>query len=387
MKTSAGNPWIKSFLTETPVSRKLISPSALGGKDSCLLRYALSSLGDEFVKYTPPTYFNSWGNVYHALREKAFTKQRYDAILAQELLVEDKTNEKDWLRKRLVPLANLRPVKEKIAIDHKRNRAILPEMESSVRSERISEYIREKVFPETGIKSKLPFRGRIDCIVPWHDGSYIIRDYKSGSVFEPKKLGTIKEAYIRQLHAYALLTEENYGLLPKRMELIDERGLTHVVSYNETTAREVLDEAYKKIALIDDVLRSFVAGAGTQRFCTVLDECCEYCQVKPYCSAYWTEAQGIKFSNVYSADITGDIISVFQGYSPYKTAVLQLKVGNSRVISLLFAKHMIETHPILSDWISGKIPHGTRIYILSAKPARSRTQFELKDDTVICMDS
>ena len=371
-----------------------MSPSSLGGKNSCLFKYALTSLRDELIKYTPPTYYSSWGRVYHAIREKAFSKKKYDFILNSQLEAEDNANQQDWLNRRLVPLKNISQIREKIAIDSKRTRAKLPDLDPVYEQDLNSqsfvqdfEYIREKFFPDKGAESLLPFRGRIDCILRWRDGSYIIRDYKTGSVFEPEGKCVLKIAYVKQLHAYALLTTESYGFKPKFMELIDEVGTAYKIAFDDSIAATVLDEAQENIDMIDEVLKSFVFDLGTQKFSTPSPECCEYCRVKPYCNSYWSGGYHVVLPNNYNADIKGVVSSSFTGYSQVgQRADLRLCIGNEMYISLLIPSDMVAAHPVLSQWTHGKIPNGTTIYILSAQPTPSRTQFKLKDETVICID-
>ena len=394
MEDGSDSPWFKSTLKTMPAYRKFMSPSSLGGASSCLFKYAITSLRDELIKYTPPTYYSSWGRVYHALREKAFSQKKYDLILKSQLDVEDGANGKDWLKSRLVPLKNFSQVREKIAIDSKIYRSKLPELDA-VHEQALNlpssiqefEYIREKFFPEKGFESLLPFRGRVDCILRWRDGSYIIRDYKTGSVFEPNGNFTYKISYVKQLHAYALLTTECYGLKPKHMELIDATGRPHVITFDDSIANLVIKEAQKNLELIDEVLKSFVSDLETSKFCTPSLECCEHCKIKPYCKSYWSCQYGVKLPNKYNADIKGVVSSSFNGYSQVgQRADLRLHIGNQTYISLLIPSNMVATHPVLSEWIRGRIPNGTTIYILSAQPTLSRTQFILKDETVICVD-
>lgn len=165
MDRPPSKPWFKTVLTAVPSSTKFISASSLGGRDSCRLRSALSSLRGGFNRYSPPNGFSSWGVVFHALREKAFTKKKYDLVLAEHLDLEDRRNSDDWLRARLVPLSDLPLIREKIAIDQKSYRLKLADELVSTADTRLNsnslryvEYLREKQFPEPGVISSLPFR-------------------------------------------------------------------------------------------------------------------------------------------------------------------------------------------------------------------------------------
>ena len=393
MEKPPSKPWFKTVLTAVPSSTKFISASSLGGRDSCRLRSALSSLRGGFNRYSPPNGFSSWGIVFHALREKAFTKQKYDLVLAEHLDSEDRRNSDDWLRARLVPLSDLPQIREKIAIDQKSYRTKLADELVSTADTRLDsnslryvEYLREKQFPGPGVISSLPFRGRADCIVRWSDGSYVIRDHKSGSLFEPQTQ-VVKKAFVLQLHAYALLATECFGIPPKHMELVDDKDMTRIVDFNASLADAALDEAFHKLSSIDEVLNAFLDGMDLERFSSPSPESCEYCAFKPYCPSYWRAVPHIVHVNPFTADFRAEISSMFSGYSQVGSrAVLKLKVGPVSFVSLLVQKSEILNHPVLFDWVAGLVPVGTVIYVLSARPTSSRTQFALKDDSVVCTD-
>lgn len=393
MDDSSSPPWMKSKLTSPPSVRRSLSPSSLGGDgQTCLLRHALSALDSTFTKYSPPAFHSSWGTVYHALKENAFTREDYDQTLREQLAAEDEQNSKDWLRKRLVPLAGIADVRNRIDNHRKRNYHKLPiSLPSDGANDRTSlakrscTYLREKFLPEKDKVSALPFRGRIDCLVRYADGSCEIRDYKTGSIYEPKTK-VIKSAYVRQLHAYALLTREAYGVLPRRMKLIDESDNTEYVEFSPEIAAAVLGEADVVIASIDDALRCFISGGSTLDYCSPSPSVCQFCQVKPYCPGYW-QACGLVLVNKYTADLKGTIASSFEGYSPVgERAVVRLCVGDGRFISLLMTKESVAIHPVLTDWVAGRVAQGTTIYVLSAARTPSPTQIKVRDDTVVCSD-
>ena len=393
MEEQPSRAWFKTVLNEVPASPKFISPSTLGGGNSCRLRSALSALRAEISRYSPPNSFSSWGVVFHALREKAFTKQKYDLILAQYLDLEDKRNARDWLRSRLVPLSEQTQIREKIAIDKKTYRMkladehLLPaDSKSNSSAFKHVEYLREKQFPEPNACSSLPFRGRIDCIVRFPDGTYIIRDHKSGSLFEPKSQ-VIKKAFLLQLHAYALLAAESYGYPPIHMELVDDKDVTRIVNFDPSMADAALDEACRMLSSLDEVLAEFIVSNDVDRFCSPSPGACEYCPFKPYCPSYWRVGPSLVLINPFTADFKAEISSIFSGYSPVGSrTIMKLKVGPESFISLLVQKSEMLYHPVISSWVDGLVPVGTVIYVLSARPTSGRTQFALRDDSVVCTD-
>ena len=363
-----------------------------GDGQTCLLKHALSALDATFMKYAPPTFFSSWGTVYHALKEKAFTREEYDLTLREQLAAEDVQNSKDWLRKRLVPLADIAFVRNKIANHRKRNYDKLPIfLPNDVvegrpgMPERSFTYLREKFLPEKGKTSELPFRGRIDCLVRYVDGTYEIRDYKTGSIYEAKTK-VVKSAYVRQLHAYALLTREAYGRLPKRMKLIDELDNAECVEFSDEVADDVISAADAVLASIDDALWCFISGGALPEYCTPSPAACQFCQVKPYCPVYW-QPGGLTLVGEYAADLRGTVSSSFEGYSDVGgRADVRLCVGEGRYISLLMTRESVAVHPVLADWVAGSVTQGTTIYVLSAARTPSPTQIKVRDDTVVCSD-
>ncbi len=393
MDSASSLPWVKTRISSLPSIRRSLSPSSLGGEgQACLLKHALTALDASFMKYSPPTFFSSWGTVYHALKEKAFTREEYDLTLREQLAAEDAQNSKDWLRQRLVPLADIAFVRNKIANHRKRNYDRLPislpndQVEAGlVMPERNFTYLREKFLPERGKASVLPFRGRIDCMVRYADGTYEIRDYKTGSIYEAKTK-VIKSAYVRQLHAYALLAREAYGFLPKRMKLIDELDNAECVEFSDEVAGEVISAAEAVLASIEDALRRFISGGDVREYCTPSPAVCQFCQVKPYCPVYW-QPGGLTLVGEYTADLKGAVSSSFEGFSDVcDRAEVRLCVGEGRFISLLMTRESVAVHPVLADWVAGRVAQGTTIYVLSAARTPSPTQVKVRPDTVVCSD-
>ncbi len=393
MDSASSLPWVKSRLSSLPAFRRSLSPSSLGGDgQTCLLKHALSALDASFMMYAPPTFFSSWGTVYHALKEKAFTREQYDLTLREQLAAEDAQNSMDWLRQRLVPLADIPFVRNKIANHRKRTYDKLPISlpnyqgeDRPVMPERNFTYLREKFLPEKGMTSALPFRGRIDCLVRYADGTYEIRDYKTGSIYETKTK-VVKSAYVRQLHAYALLTREAYGRLPKRMMLIDELDNAECVEFSNEVAVDVISSADAILASIEDALRCFISGGALPEYCTPSPAACQFCQVKPYCPVYW-QPSGLTLVGEYTADLRGAVSSSFTGYSDVGgRADVKLCVGEGRFVSLLMTRESVAIHPVLADWVAGRVAQGATIYVLSAARTPSPTQIKVRDDTVVCSD-
>jgi hypothetical protein len=180
---------------------------------------------------------------------------------------------------------------------------------------------------------------------------------------------------------------ECFGHPPKHLELVDDKGVTRIVDFDTSLADAALDEAYHKLSSIEEVLIAFLDGMDLERFSSPSPESCEYCAFKPYCPSYWRVVPRLVLVNPFTSDFKAEISSMFSGYSQVGSrAVLKLKVGPVSYASLLVQKSEILNHPVLFDWVAGLVPIGTVIYVLSARPTSSRTQFALRDDSVVCTD-
>jgi len=52
----------------------------------------------------------------------------------------------------------------------------------------------------------------------------------------------------------------------------------------------------------------------------------------------------------------------------------------------LLTKESVVAHPVLADWVAGRVARGATIYVLSAARTSSLSQIMVRDDTVICSD-
>ena len=172
----------------------------------------------------------------------------------------------------------------------------------------------------------------------------------------------------------------------KRMKLIDEFDNTEFVEFSHEIAAAVLGEADVLIASIDETLRCFISGGATLAYCSPSPSVCQFCQVKPYCPGYW-QTGGLVVVNDYTADLMGTIASSFEGYSAVGDRTdVRLCVGEGRFLSLLLTKESVTNHPVLADWVAGRVPSGAMIYVLSAARTPSPTQLKVRDDTVVCTE-
>jgi hypothetical protein len=170
------------------------------------------------------------------------------------------------------------------------------------------------------------------------------------------------------------------------MMLIDELDNAECVEFSNEVADDVISSADAILASIEDALRCFISGGALPEYCTPSPAACQFCQVKPYCPVYW-QPSGLTLVGEYTADLRGAVSSSFAGYSDVGgRADVKLCVGEGRFVSLLMTRESVAVHPVLADWVAGRVAEGATIYVLSAARAPSPTQIKVRDDTVVCSD-
>jgi RecB family exonuclease len=129
--------------------------------------------------------------------------------------------------------------------------------------------------------------GRIDAVLPAPEGP-VIRDYKSGAIFEVGTQATLKHEYEIQVKLYAALYENTYRRWPARLELVSLSGDPQVIKFDRQACSDLLNNA---ITALHEVNRTIYEGASTLEQLQVKlakpsPKNCSYCPYRPGCSAY-----------------------------------------------------------------------------------------------------
>jgi hypothetical protein len=119
------------------------------------------------------------------------------------------------------------------------------------------------------------------------EAGIVIRDYKSGYVFESNSERVVKEGFALQLRLYAALYNFTFAQWPTRLELTPTQGPSIVVPFDPAQcislvgeAKNLLDDINALVFHINEKHRSPAALASPS------PETCYHCAYRPNCSAY-----------------------------------------------------------------------------------------------------
>lgn len=123
----------------------------------------------------------------------------------------------------------------------------------------------------------------------YHDGDgIVIRDYKSGYVFESTDSGgSVKEAFTVQLRLYAALYSFTFAQWPNKLELMPTQGPSVAVPFNPTECINLVNEASSLLDAINaTVLRTNEKQLSPTTLASPSPGTCFHCAYRPGCSAY-----------------------------------------------------------------------------------------------------
>ena len=129
--------------------------------------------------------------------------------------------------------------------------------------------------------------GYIDHAYNDDDDGIVIRDYKSGYLFESADEHVVKEAFAIQLRLYAALYSFTFGQWPTRLELTPTQGPSVVVPFDPAQCINLVNEAKN---LLDEikaiVLRINEKHLSAASLASPSPETCRHCSYRPNCNAY-----------------------------------------------------------------------------------------------------
>jgi hypothetical protein len=165
-------------------------------------------------------------------------------------------------------------------------------------------------------------RGRIDAVLPAEEGP-IIRDYKSGILFEVGTQATLKHEYEIQVKLYAALYENTYRRWPARLEIVSLSGDTQVIKFDKQACSDLLNNATSSLHQVNRIIHE---AAGTLEHLHVMlarpsPANCSYCPYRPACTAYKQSAVSAP-EDGWPRDVFGYIQEIQQlGNSRYMITV------------------------------------------------------------------
>jgi len=197
--------------------------------------------------------------------------------------------------------------------------------------------------------------GRIDDVQEIN-GQLILRDHKSGLLFEDDESGSlqIRHEYVVQMHLYAALYAEQYHKWPDKLVLVALNGEeTHIPFTPEECARLRVETSKTLQRVNEDIRRVLAGSAEISILADSKPDICHFCQYRPACPAYFAQRNG-NTEAAWPNDICGQLISLTAAGSGMRH--LTLDVGGV-VIAVRRLSDVIR-HPALDCIKVGAIVSG-----------------------------
>jgi hypothetical protein len=195
-------------------------------------------------------------------------------------------------------------------------------------------------------------RGRIDAVLPSADGP-VIRDYKSGAIFEsgPGR-PALKAGHEAQLRLYAALYATSRGKWPARLEVVPTAGPAHVVDFDKKTCLGLLDQARNTLREANQVIAEATGLPDIlqAQLATPSPANCAHCPYRPACNPYRSTAAAAQTGSGWPRDVWGRVDDVRQlGNAKFMIAV-HMRDCRVRIRNLTPGA---SRHPALADLHQG----------------------------------
>lgn len=189
----------------------------------------------------------------------------------------------------------------------------------------------------------------------------VIRDYKSGYVFESSSDGapTLKDAFAIQLKMYAGLYNLTYSQWPSKLEITPIQGATVVVEVHRDECLDLVAEAAELLRDTNAALLRVQTGkAKLAELASPSASVCRYCSYRPHCAAY-IEASADQ-SEDWPLDLFGSLTKIQPLENGRLALLLETRSGTESIRGIAPENR----HPALH-----KIKPGDRIAILNLQKA------------------
>jgi hypothetical protein len=174
--------------------------------------------------------------------------------------------------------------------------------------------------------------GQVDAVVPTPDG-VVIRDYKTGQVYEDDPKRTVKAAYQLQLQLYAVLYERTQGDWPARLELVGPKGEVVDVPFTPEECEALFEEMVRRLDDVAERVRRVRGGLLSLSELANPGEACRRCSYRPVCKAY-REWSAVTPAPQLPSRV--DLLGTFQGVWPVRSGLVVLELetdGSSRSVA------------------------------------------------------
>ena len=272
-----------------------ISPSRVVLMRECPLREVLVANG--LPKLLPSSPSARLGSAIHAFLEEVGRKE--DKIIAKDLL--ELTWDRvlgemevliagNWLERHFVPLRRSVPDFEVRRIQAMALAEKMPHRASSAPWTPADGRHQARFGPEIPVSSSDGLiSARLDSVVS-SDGGVIIRDYKSGSLYESpwESNSPVRLSYEVQLKVYAALYFDAFGVWPFQLELVPLSGVATIVACDPDECRRLVDDARLLFMAVNHIIGEATARfSGVQwRLARPAPRVCASCEYRPACGPY-----------------------------------------------------------------------------------------------------
>lgn len=359
-----------------------ISPTRFVAMDQCPLRELWTAA--RAPQLLPSSPAARLGTVIHRLLEEAGqgavpgdaggVDQRW-----QELVIEAERAMLDgWLERHFVPLSHSVADFEVRRIQARERALEVIETRSAARVRGEGTTVRS--VPLHGCEVPVAtadgrVRGRIDAVAV-DAGGPVIRDYKSGAIFEP---GTgsermLKKAYEVQLRMYAALYADTTGTWPVRLEVVPVLGSAEEVAFDPEGCTALVEKARITLDNINDMIElSGSDGAMVERLARPRPDVCAHCAFRPACAPY--RAARMAGSELWPHDVWGRLNNV----APLGADRLMMELDcGGQAIRIRNLSSSSDRHPALD-----LLGPGDQVAVFSARPTGSPVMFAESPFTVI----
>ena len=257
------------------------------------------------------------------------------------------------LERHLAPLANSVPDLEVQRIRTTRNALVIAKQARSIPRNNGGSATPAPYGHEIPVRSTDGLvRGTIDAVVREASTDVIIRDYKSGAIFESDAGGTNqpREAYQLQLKMYARLYAETFGQWPTSLELVSLTGESQKVPFTKNDCSNLLDEARACLRLVNEKVAEHSRDSLPAMLAKPTQQACAFCRYRPACGPYRLAAAEPSQER-WPTDVMGTVESVTQLGNSKVMLELATSTGSVKIPGLSPGAR----HPALSHLQPGEL--------------------------------
>ncbi|MBK6699246.1 MAG: PD-(D/E)XK nuclease family protein [Saprospiraceae bacterium] len=155
--------------------------------------------------------------------------------------------------------------------------------------------------------------GKIDLLVLENEKIKQIVDFKTGDVFEKvKEKRQVKEIYKQQLALYCAVILEKQNFIPELfLETMNGRRIQIEVGKDFITALN------NRVKILKEKINSKIETKTTDSLANCTPENCEYCNYRPFCSAYKTTFLNTRIG--LRIDLHGNVSAIITNEVLFKT--------------------------------------------------------------------